>query len=193
MTPNAAAPRQPLEEYRAYLRCLAQLHLDPRLRGKLDPSDIVQQTLLRAHEKGEQFRGEGDAERAAWLRRILANTLAEEVRRFGRQQRDVALEQSLEAALTASSARLEAWLADSRPSPRSQAERNEEVLRLAEALAQLPEDQRTVLELRHLQGTPVAEISRLVGRSEASVTGLLRRGLKKLRELLADDSGERRA
>src|SRR5688572_4853017 len=117
MTPNAAAPRQPLEEYRAYLRCLAQLHLDPRLRGKLDPSDIVQQTLLRAHEKGEQFRGESDAERAAWLRRILANTLAEEVRRFGRQQRDVALEQSLEAALTASSARLEAWLADSRPSP----------------------------------------------------------------------------
>jgi RNA polymerase sigma-70 factor (ECF subfamily) len=180
---------QPLEQYRAYLRVLAQVQLDPLLRGKLDPSDVVQETLLKAHANRGQFRGQTGAELAAWLRQILANTLAEELRRFGRQRRDLALERSLEAAVEASSHRLEAWLADQQSTPSEQAARNEELLRLADALARLPDDQRAALEMRHLQGLPVAEISRQLGRSEPSVTGLLRRGLQKLREMLTDDLG----
>jgi RNA polymerase sigma-70 factor, ECF subfamily len=189
MAPDAAAPLQPLEQYRAYLRVLAQVQLDPLLRGKLDPSDVVQETLLKAHANRGQFRGQTGAELAAWLRQILANTLAEELRRFGRQRRDLALERSLEAAVEASSHRLEAWLADQQSTPSEQATRNEELLRLADALARLPDDQRAALEMRHLQGLPVAEISRQLGRSEPSVTGLLRRGLQKLREMLTDDLG----
>src|SRR5919109_1490525 len=95
-----------------------------RTRGcgaKLDPSDVVQQTLLQAHQAREQCRGQSPAQRAGWLRAILANTLAEALRRFGRRQRDLAREQSLEASLDESSARLEAWLAaeDSSPSDRA--------------------------------------------------------------------------
>ncbi len=173
-----------LEQYREYLRLLAGLHLDPRLRGKLDPSDVVQQALLQAHEKRDQFRGTTDAERLGWLRAILTHTLAEAVRRFGRRQRNVALERSLEASLEESSARLEEWLAASHSSPSERTAREEEFARLADALARLPDDQRRALELRYLQGLAVEAISRLMDRSEPSVTGLLRRGLQKLREVL---------
>jgi RNA polymerase sigma-70 factor (ECF subfamily) len=68
-------------------------------------------------------------------------------------------------------------------------ERQEQLLRLAEALAQLPEDQRRALELMHLRGNSVDDISKEMDRSTTAVGGLLRRGLKKLRELLRDDAG----
>src|SRR5947209_9435206 len=163
---------------------LARLHLDPRLRGKLDPSDVVQQTLLEAYQGLDQFRGRTEAEQAAWLRQILARNLANAARDLGRAKRDVARERSLEAALDESSARLAAWLAAEQSSPSQRAERAEDAVRLARALAQLSEGQREVLVLRHCQGWPLADISRHTGRTPAAVAGLLHRGLTQLRELL---------
>jgi RNA polymerase sigma-70 factor (ECF subfamily) len=180
----------PLDHYRQYLRLLARLQLDPRLQGKVDPSDIVQETLLRAHlARGQgHFTHRSEAETAAWLRRILANTLTDAVRRYGAAARDLNLERSLEAALEESSSRLEVWLATERSSPPEQAERHEQMLRLAEALARLPTDQRQTLELMHLAGLSVDEIAGQLERTPAAVGGLLRRGMKKLRELLASDA-----
>jgi RNA polymerase sigma-70 factor (ECF subfamily) len=111
MDPQAEGLDRKVERFGAYLRLLARLHLDPRLRGKLDPSDVVQQTLLHAHQALGQFRGRSEGELAAWLRQILARNLAMAVRDLARARRDVAREQPLEAALADSSARLEAWLA----------------------------------------------------------------------------------
>jgi RNA polymerase sigma-70 factor (ECF subfamily) len=173
-----------LEQFRDYLRLLARLQLDPRLQGKLDPSDLVQQTLLRAHQALGQFRGTTAAEKAAWLRQILARTLANAIRDHARAKRDVALERSLEASLNDSSARLEAWLVAEQASPSEQAVRNEQLVHLAGALARLPELQREVLILRHCQGWSLAEISAHLGRTRPAVASLLRRGLKQLREQL---------
>jgi RNA polymerase sigma-70 factor (ECF subfamily) len=186
MTRPERSGGKPLESYRDYLRLLARLHLDPRLRGKLDPSDVVQETLLKAHEKFDQFRGTSDAELAGWLRQILANTLAETARRYSAGPRDVAREQSLEQALEESSVRLERWLAVDGPVPGERAERAEQLVRLAGALARLPQDQRQAVELHHLKGRPVAEIAEELGRSPSAVGSLLYRGLKNLRELLAE-------
>jgi RNA polymerase sigma-70 factor (ECF subfamily) len=172
---------RPVEEYRDYLHLLARLQLDPRLRGKLDPSDVVQQTLVKAHQNREQFRGQTGGEQAAWLRRILANTLIDAARKY---QRELSLEHGLDRALDESSARLDAWLAAEQSSPSEVASRQEQLLRLAGALARLPDDQRLAVEWHHLRDGSVAEIAAHLGRTEAAVAGLLRRGLQKLRELL---------
>jgi RNA polymerase sigma-70 factor (ECF subfamily) len=175
-----------LERYREYLRLLAQLQLDPRLRGRLDASDVVQQTFLQAHQALGEFRGGSDAELAAWLRRILARNLAHAVRDHGRDRRDVARERSLEAAVEASSARLEGWLAAEGSSPSQQAERNEQLLHLADALASLPEAQREAVVLHYWQGWTTGQIGEHLGRSPAAVAGLLKRGLHELRRQLLD-------
>jgi RNA polymerase sigma-70 factor (ECF subfamily) len=174
------------ERFRAYLRFLARLHLDPRLRGKLDPSDVVQQTLFQAYQALDQFRGQSDNELAAWLRQILARNLAMAVRDFARGKRDVARERSLEAALAQSSSRLEAWLAAEQSSPSARAERNEQARQLAEALEQLPEAQREALVFQHWHGWSLAQIGEHLGRSPEAVAGLIKRGLKQLRQFLSN-------
>jgi RNA polymerase sigma-70 factor (ECF subfamily) len=174
---------RPLEAFRDYLHLLARLQLDTHLRGKLDPSDLVQQTLLKAHQRREDFRGSSSGERAAWLRRILATTLIDATRKYGRE---LAREGGIERTLDASSGRLEAWLAADQSSPSDAASRQEQLLRMASALARLPGDQRTVVELHHLGDVSVADLAAQLGRTEAAVAGLLRRGLQKLRDLLQE-------
>ncbi len=82
MTDRSGSSPRPLEQFTDYLRLLARLQLDQRLRARIAPSDIVQQTLLIAHQKQGQFRGRTDAELAAWLRTILVNILAQQMRRL---------------------------------------------------------------------------------------------------------------
>src|SRR5579884_3313920 len=97
-----------LESYRNYLRLLARTGIDASLRGKADPSDVVQETLLKAHQRFAQFRGQTEAELVAWLRQILARNLTDLARRFRRAEaRNVAREQSLDALLDRSAQALD--------------------------------------------------------------------------------------
>lgn len=175
-----------VEDYRSYLVLLARLQIGPRLRAKVDASDVVQQAILHAHERRDQFRGATEGEWLAWLRAILANALGAVVRRYDAQARDPGRERSLEAELERSSSRLEGLLVTDLTSPSERAVRGEELLRLTHALARLPEDQRRVVELHYLKGLPVAEVAEQIGRTRPSAVGLLFRGLKRLRELLRE-------
>ncbi len=188
MEPAAQDPGRLLEPYRNYLRLLARLQLERRLQSKLDASDLVQETLLRALRSLGQYRGQSEAELAAWLRAILANTLKEKVRELTADKRDVAREQALQARLEESSARLEVFLTSSPPSPSQRLSHQEELLRLADALEQVPPEQRRAVEMKYLQGYKVAVIAQEMGRSEKAVGGLLARGLDNLRKLLEEES-----
>ena len=180
------SPEPDLERYREYLRLLARLQLGTRLRRHLDPSDVVQQTLLEAHRQAHRLRGRDEAAVAAWLRQALAHNLADAARALHRDRRDVTREVSLEA-VEESSARLGAWLAADQSSPSERAQRRERGVRLAQALATLPEAQREAVVLRHLEGWPLADIAEHLGRTQAAVVGLLQRGLSGLRERLQED------
>lgn len=181
-------PTFEVEKYRDYLRLLARLQLSPRLRSKVDESDVVQQAILEAHKCRKQFRGTTEADRLAWLRTILANMLARIGRSFSTGTRDIQKERSLEAALELSSSRFQSMLTTDQTSPSGHAVRGEEMVRLARALNQLAEDQRSVVELHHLQGFSVTEVAERMGKTRPAVAGLLFRGLNKLRELMADES-----
>jgi RNA polymerase sigma-70 factor (ECF subfamily) len=180
----AETPAEALEPFRRYLEVLARAHLDPQRRGKVDPADLVQQTLLRACAALPELRGRSPDTLAAWLRQILARTLADTVKHYHRDRRDVDLERSLEADLDRSSSGLAGWLAADQTSPSKAAERNEELLRLADALADLPEPLREVVLRKHCRGQTLREIADQLGKSMPAVASLLRRGLEALRHRL---------
>jgi RNA polymerase sigma-70 factor (ECF subfamily) len=174
------------ERYRAYLVLLARMSLASRLRARLDASDVVQQTLLEAYRHAGQFRGQSSGEMAAWLRQILARQLANALRDHTRGCRDVRREQSLEKSLAESSACLGRLLADDQPSPSERLDAEERLLRLAAALAELPEAQRQAVEGRHLHGWSLDRTAAEMGRTPAAVAGLLHRGLARLRTHLQE-------
>ena len=175
----------PLERYRSYMLLLARMQLDPRWQAKVDASDIVQQTRLESHAKQDQWNREG-LDVTAWLRQALAHNLVDAVRALRRAKRDARRERSLTEAVEQSSARLAQWLAADQSSPSRVAVRNEDLLRLAEALTQLPEAQREAVILHHLQGATLSEVAQQLLRTEPAVAGLLHRGLRRLRELMTE-------
>jgi RNA polymerase sigma-70 factor (ECF subfamily) len=174
-----------LDRYRALLRLqVRQMELDPRLQPRFDTSDVIQETFLRAHARHEQFRGTTEAEFIGWLRAILGNVVADEIDKARAACRDVAREQRLQEALAASSVRIEAYLVSRERSPPAEVERLEQLIRLADAIEQLPAVQREVFVRRRLLDRTVAEIASEMGRTERAVAGLLFRASQRLVELL---------
>ena len=186
MANDTEAFHKDLPKFRDYLILLAEMKLSPALRAKISSSDIVQETLLQAHQHLDQFQGKTDGEMAAWLRQILVRNLIDTLRKYRSQARDIARERALQVEAAASSQHLERWLASEQSNPSRIVLHEERLFDLARALALLPEEQRVVVDLKHLQGWSVTEICQHLQKSEASVAGLLRRGLQGLRELLKD-------
>jgi RNA polymerase sigma-70 factor (ECF subfamily) len=182
-----------LEGFRAFLECLASIHTDPRLR--LDPrlrrrfglSDIVQKTLLEAWLILDRIEALDAQGRQRWLRRMLIHNLLERIEKEKAAMRDYRLEQPLEEALEQSSCRLKDYLAADESLPPDRLLEQERALRLAEALAQLPERQREAIILQKWHGWKLAQIAEYLGCTPGAVAGLHAHGLARLRQLVPAD------
>jgi RNA polymerase sigma-70 factor (ECF subfamily) len=171
-------------EYRSYLQILAKRHLASRYHAKLDCSDIVQQTLVHALGAHTQYRGNSEAERRGWLRQILVRNIAHATRELHTKKRDIAREAQIQEDIDASSMKLESLLMDKSSSPSQLAIKTDLVRVLANALEELPKDQRRAIELRYWEDQSLQEISLTLGKSTTAVAGLLHRATKKLRTVL---------
>ena len=184
---DADALGELLQLYRNYLALLARLNIDARLQGKVDASDLVQETFLKAHRNFGQFRGNTEEELVSWLRQILTNNLANLVRHYlGLKRRDVRLERQLAAEMDRSSRLMDGGLIAPGSSPSRQVSRREQAVLLADVLKQLPADYREVLILRHLEGLTFAQVAERLGRTEDSVQKLWVRALARLRRSLGE-------
>jgi RNA polymerase sigma-70 factor (ECF subfamily) len=175
-----------LEAYRNYLRLMAATCLDREVRAKADASDIVQETLLQAHQSFGGFRGTTEREWVKWIRRILANKIAELQRRFSLKGRKVSRERSLEAAMDRSSLMLKNLVPARDHSPSQEAQLRERSVILADALAELDPEDREVVVLRNLRELDWNEIAARTGRSPDAARMLWTRALQRIAPLLRE-------
>lgn len=173
---------QLLATCRQYLLLVANQELDADLRGKLGPSDLVQNTFLEAQRAFGRFHGQTEADLLAWLRRILLRNLADAVRNYrltGKRQL------SREVALTeAPVQKLQAAVASEADSPRSRLVARERDEDLHQALQQLPEPARQVVQWHNYERCSFEEIGRRLGRSAEAARKVWVRALKHLQQTL---------
>lgn len=186
---KGVSPRlgQLLELYRRYLRLLATARLDRKLRARVCPSDLVQETMLEAIRDFAQFRGQTEAEFLAWLRRILINNMRRLVEKHVlAEKRDVRREISLErlgGAVERSSARLGSILDNRDCTPSELIQRRESVVLVTDCLARLRPQYREVLILRNFRDLPFERVAEKMDRSSGAVRLLWLRAIRELRRL----------
>ncbi len=192
---GTAAVGELLESYRNYLTLLASMQIEPRLRVRVSPSDLVQDTMLGAYRDFGQFRGATERQLLAWLRQILINRLHVMVQQHvlaGKRgvRREVSFEE-MGDALDRSAANLaEAVFADSGPTPSAHLMQRERSVVLANQLAQMPPQYREVIVLRNLQGLSFEEIATRTERNSGAVRMLWLRAMKRLREQMEQSCEE---
>ena len=178
-----------LDSYRPYLKLLVRGQIPPSMQSRLDASDIVQETLLEAYRKRQQFQGDGNAgQLASWLRQLLSCNLIDAIRTQQRAQRDVRREQNLRQSLEESAQGLENMLIADDSSPSQKVDNQFQAIRLAAAIEQLPSTQRDAILLRYFQRASLEQIAEQLQTTKTAAAGLLKRGLTKLRERLQEDT-----
>jgi RNA polymerase sigma-70 factor (ECF subfamily) len=176
-----------LQLYRNYLTILATTQLDRKLRQRMNPSDLVQETMLAAHCDFAKFRGSTEREFLVWLRQILINCLHHAVDTHVKaKMRDVRREVSVEranAALDRSAAGFAQTLADQGPSPSTSLQQHERAVAFADQLAKLRPQYRDVIVLRNLQGLSFEEVADRMNRKPGSVRMMWLRAIDKLKQV----------
>lgn len=192
ITEHIAAARQArpgaletlLDLYRNYLRLAARTSLDTAVQAKADPSDMVQETIIKAHQSFDQFQGSTEAELVAWLRQILAHNIRDLVRRYRAGARQVSREVSLDDVLHSSAEAIDQFVASEQSSPSHSYQRRETSVVLADALAELSPDHREIIILRSIQELDWPQIAQRMNRTPDAVRVLWARALRQLRPLI---------
>ncbi|WP_165226879.1 sigma-70 family RNA polymerase sigma factor [Aquisphaera insulae] len=186
--------------YRNYLRMIVRTGLGPRLRERLELSDVVQETLIEVVRQFPQFTGQNEAALVGWLRRLVSQKLADLGRYHSRSKRTggtrtLALDAPLDLegpghlSSEGGGGRLLDMLALSQTSPSEVASRRELVVLLADAVGALPVDEADILWLYHAEGLSFEAIGDRVGLSRKSIRGIWARGLKRLKRTLEGPPG----
>lgn len=169
-----------LQEHRQYLLLVANQELDPQVQGKVGSSDVVQESLMTAHQEFGQFRGETRQQLLAWLRQIVKNDLLHARRTFkGTRKRQIDREQPLQF-----NSSLDNPIVDPEMTPATNALAEEESLQLKLAMAELPEAYQEVLRLHNWRQQSFVQIGEQMSKSPDSVRKLWTRAIIKLQEVM---------
>jgi RNA polymerase sigma-70 factor, ECF subfamily len=178
-----------LASYSRQLHRVAGAELDNKLRNRVSPSDIVQDTLLQATQDFQSFRGHSEAEFVSWLQRILARQLAKSIERhLLAEKRDVRREAVVNGSAWHETPSCRA-VADHRPGPSSEAVQVERNNQVEQALVALPQTYREIIQLRNAEGLPFDEIAVRLHRTSGAARMLWLRAIDMLRQqLIQQDS-----
>jgi len=171
---------------RNYVAVIARTQVESWMRTKIDASDLIQQTLLDAHQGFDQFHGEDEGEWLAWLKRILTHNTQDFIRRYRTAKRDAGMEFEPSPASDSRPGLLDC-LQESLATPSQLLMAKEQELALADAISRLPPDYQEVIHLRSLQRLPFNEVAERMGRSRPAAQMLWLRAVEKLEELLRED------
>jgi RNA polymerase sigma-70 factor (ECF subfamily) len=176
-----SAAGQLIDQCRPYLLTIANAELNDDLAAKVGASDIVQNSIVSAQRCIGAFEGESREALLAWLRGILINHLQQTHRHYRTAKRHVGREQPLrDDSVTAAGSRF----IDRTDSPSKVAARHEQKERLYQAMAELTESERRVIELRNWQRLPFAEIGQQMDRSTDAARKLWSRAILRLQKKL---------
>jgi RNA polymerase sigma-70 factor (ECF subfamily) len=181
-----------LEQHRERLRRMVALRLDPRLQGRIDASDVIQDTYLEASARRAEYLRNPTMPFFLWLRFLAGQKLVTLHRHhLCTQRRDAGREISIDRGHLpeASSAVLAAQLVGHDTQPSAAAIRDELKTRLQEALDDLDPLDREVLALRHFEQLSLAETAQVLGLTESGASRRHLRAVKRLKTLLSQMPG----
>lgn len=181
---NAEATAELIQRCRPYLLAVANQNIESGLRPKVAASDAVQETLIEAGRDLGGFRGTSEAELLGWLKRILQNNLIDARRRYQANKRQLDRELVLRSDES-----------DSPHKPETASAiigRDEEAARVRDAVSRLPDDYRTVIELRNWQLKSFEDIGTEMNRSAEAARKLWGRAIRQLQHELGDQTSDQR-
>ena len=169
------------------LRIMVELRLDPRIKARVDPSDVLQEAYLEASKRLEEYLGDPKVPFFIWLRGLAGQKLFDAHARHVRTvKRSVRKEIPLfgKAGLAASSECMAARLATRSPTPAAQAEAADEQRRLREVLDSLEPTDREILAMRYFEQLSTAQVAQILGLKLDTARKRYLRAVDRLRDKL---------